>query len=281
MSMQRGGAPQGPAGTGKTETVKDLGKNFAIFVLIDNCDDAQTPMILSKTLAGISAAGAWVCFDEFNRISLDVLSVIASMFENIFDCLRRGDNNDTTLGEIPTIVRSSAAFFITMNPGYAGRSNLPDNLSCLFRPVAMMKADFISIARIELMSVGFKESYALSVKIVTMYDMMDKQFSKAKHYEFQMRSLKSVLRATGKIKQENPQMPEVQIAIKGIRDMNLSKLLAEDVILFDKLFEDLFPDCEEPEVDMNDVQIALEDCLEEQGKELNETIVVKAMQLYS
>jgi hypothetical protein len=39
--------------------------------------------------------------------------------------------------------------------------------------------------------------------------MMDKQFSKAKHYEFQMRSLKSVLRATGKIKQENPQMPEV------------------------------------------------------------------------
>jgi hypothetical protein len=48
-------------------------------------------------------------------------------------------------------------------------------------------------------------------------------------------------------------MPEVQIAIKGIRDMNLSKLLAQDVLLFDKLFEDLFPDCEEPEVDMNDV----------------------------
>ena len=63
--------------------------------------------------------------------------------------------------------------------------------------------------------------------------------------------------------------------------MNLSKLLAEDVLLFDKLFEDLFPDCEEPEVDMNDVQIALEDCLEESGRELNETIVVKAMQLYS
>jgi dynein heavy chain len=221
------------------------------------------PGYLAKTLAGISASGSWVCFDEFNRISLDVLSVIASMFENIFDCIRRGDGNACTLGDVPTMVLSTAAFFITMNPGYAGRSSLPDNLSALFRPVAMMKADFRAIARIELMSVGFKENDSLSVKIVTMYDMMDKQFSKAKHYEFQMRSLKSVLRATGKIKMENPQMPEVQIAIKGIRDMNLSKLLAQDVLLFDKLFEDLFPDCEEPEVDMNDVQIALEDALED------------------
>ena len=142
------------------------------------------PVILSKILAGISAAGAWVCFDEFNRISLDVLSVIASMFEVIFDCIRRGDGNACTLGDIPTKCLKDAGFFITMNPGYAGRSSLPDNLSALFRPVAMMKADFRAIARIELMSVGFKENDSLSVKIVTMYDMMDKQFSKAAHYEF-------------------------------------------------------------------------------------------------
>jgi dynein heavy chain len=211
------------------------------------------PTMLSKSLAGLSSSGAWGCFDEFNRISLDVLSVITSMFEAIFDCIRRGDGNATTLGDIPTQVSKDAGFFITMNPGYAGRSALPDNLAALFRPVAMMKADFRAIARIELMSVGFKENDPLSVKIVAMYDLMDKQLSKQSHYMFQMRELKAVLRAVGQIKSKSPQLNETSVCIKGIRDMNLAKLVSDDVLLFDKMFEDLFPDCEEPEINMDDL----------------------------
>lgn len=95
-----------------------------------------------------------------------------------------------------------------------------------------------------------------------------------------MRSLKSVLRAVAQIKQAFPQLNETSVAIKGIRDMNLAKLLPQDVLLFDKLFEDLFPDCEEPDISMDDLQIAIEDCLEDDNKELNEVIVVKAMQLF-
>jgi dynein heavy chain len=255
LSMYRGGAPQGPAGTGKTETVKDLGKSLAFFVLVENCDGTMNPQYLAGKLAGLSSSGAWGCFDEFNRILLDVLSVIASMFESIFDCIRQGQGEAKAcnLGDVPALVSKDAGFFITMNPGYAGRSSLPDNLAALFRPVAMMKADFRAIAKIELMSVGFKEAEVLSVKIVSIYDLMDKQLSKAKHYEFQMRSLKSVLRAVGAIKQSMPQLNETSVVIKGVRDMNLSKLLAEDVVLFDKMFEDLFPDCEEPEVNMDDL----------------------------
>jgi len=201
LNNSLGGAPEGPAGTGKTETIKDLSKNLGKKCFTYNCSDESDYNLMTKFFKGITMSGCWICFDEFNRISVDVLSVIAYQISILLTALKT-KNTHVVFEDVKMPLNLNMGIFITMNPDYAGRSDLPDNLKGSFRPLAMMIPNYDMITEIMLYSFGFNNARSLARKIVSSLKLASEQLSSQTHYDYGMRTLNGIITYIGILSQE-------------------------------------------------------------------------------
>ena len=352
LTLYLGGAPAGPAGTGKTETVKDLGKALGIPVYVFNCSDQMTHRTLADIFKGLAQTGAWGCFDEFNRIHVSVLSVVATQVSTLLGATRlllggklalhspadasvevgggvQGPHEtqvvdaDTqvwrALGRLPRSLGDfdfegdtirlvpTTGVFITMNPGYAGRTELPENLKALFRSCAMIVPDMALICENMMFAYGFSAARSLSVKFVTLYSLSKELLSPQAHYDWGLRAAKAVLMVAGRLKQgqvtpadeggpvggllpiasplaklgrkQEGRAAEEALLLRALRDFNMPKIVPADAPIFLRLVSDVFPGVDVPtEVD-DDLRSTAAAVCKAQGLQPEESFLAKVEQL--
>ncbi|KAK3110084.1 dynein heavy chain, partial [Teratosphaeriaceae sp. CCFEE 6253] len=290
LAQRLGGSPYGPAGTGKTESVKALGVQLGRFTLVFNCDDTFDFQAMGRIFLGISQVGAWGCFDEFNRLEERILSAVSQQIQNIQVGLRkRVENPDAQIDLVgrQLKVHPLTGMFITMNPGYAGRSNLPDNLKKLFRSVAMSKPDKEIIAEVMLFSQGFADARFLSRQTVPFFDRCSARLSKQPHYDFGLRALKSVLVSSGGLKRsrlgtgdEQAAGLESQIIVQSVRETIAPKLVRADASLMEQIEAESFPGVRYVPAPLESLRKALATVVNDRKLVATDAWLTKVLQLY-
>ncbi|KAI7931816.1 dynein heavy chain [Pyricularia oryzae] len=293
LCQRLGGSPYGPAGTGKTESVKALGVQLGRFTLVFCCDDTFDFQAMGRIFLGICQVGAWGCFDEFNRLEERILSAVSQQIQNIQLGLKQGAEDEKAQIELvgrQLHVNANTGIFITMNPGYAGRSNLPDNLKKLFRSVAMSKPDKELITEVMLYSQGFNQAKQISKQTVPFFDQCSAKLSKQPHYDFGLRALKSVLVSSGGLKRARltesegdigaEELVEPEILVQSIRETIAPKLIKNDVEIMTDIEKSCFPGISYVPANLQKLEEAMRTLAEERHLVVNDTWMTKVLQLY-
>nr|KAJ3421295.1 hypothetical protein HK105_003977 [Polyrhizophydium stewartii] len=302
LHSRLGGSPFGPAGTGKTESVKAMGAQLGRLVLVFCCDENFDFQSMGRIFTGLCQVGAWGCFDEFNRLDERILSAVSQQIQSIQLGLKSQAEIDL-VGKSLT-VHKDTGIFITLNPGYAGRSNLPDNLRKLFRSVAMTVPDRLLIAQVMLFSQGFRYAEVLASKVIPFFDICKEQLSPKNHYDFGLRALKSVLVSAGNLQRsrlallgasesdgadgDSPDLDtdaesrmEQAVLFQSIRETVFPKLVKSDVDLASSILSDVFPGIDSTDVALAKLRIEVLAACERYQLVATDEWMEKVVQLYN
>lgn len=248
---------------------------------------------MGRIFLGLCQVGAWGCFDEFNRLEERILSAVSQQIQTIQLGLRESlsgrDNQIELIGKRFTLHQETGVF-ITMNPGYAGRSNLPDNLKRLFRSIAMTKPDKELIAEVTFYAQGFQHAQKLASQVVPFFDACEQHLSPQVHYDFGLRALKSVLLSCGNLKRANIRditdkgpaelLWESSLIVRSVRETIMPKLVGKDPDTMISLLDHIFPDVLYTPTKFDHLRSLITEVARTQGFNVTDLCMEKILQLH-
>lgn len=288
LAQGLGGSPFGPAGTGKTESVKALGYSLGRMVKVFNCDDSFDYKSIERILLGLCKVGCWGCFDEFNRLDSANLSALASQVEAIQRGLNNySDHHQVELSGNSFSIHPNTGLFVTMNPGYAGRNELPENMKRLFRSFSMERPDLEMIIDVILTSQQLVHTKSLSEKLVDFFKGLEDATSRQIHYDFGLRAIKSILRMCGVKRQhagskseQDPQLrDELILVARCLEESLLPKLVPEDIPRFQGLLTKIFDAKGDPSSEFEAFYDRVQTSAAKEGFTVSEALLQKCSQI--
>lgn len=239
MHMYHGGNLKGSEYTGKTETIKDLGKHLAKYVIIINCSKCLDYKSINRIFLGksklfiyiklfidlkifsillfflliskgIVQQGAWCCFSQINQIKIEVLSSMTQQILSIFTALAANLKTLTIENKNIALV-PTCSIFITTSSSYKDNTKLPDNFKSMFRTTSMIVPDSKLIIETILFVEGFKNAKNLANKLFVLLSLFKQLFNKYYYYEYGLQSLIALIKYAGKYKRENASIPEDEV----------------------------------------------------------------------
>ncbi|XP_043978634.1 dynein axonemal heavy chain 1 isoform X2 [Gambusia affinis] len=279
LHRKLGGGVTGATGSGKTETIKDLGNALAMHTVVFNCSDKLKSFAVERFLKGVASSGAWAILDDIARVHVEVLSVVAQQISTIQKAQQQQAENFVFDGvEVPLV--PSCAIFFTMNFGHTSCNKIPANLKNLFRPVSMVIPEFDMIVEISLYSLGFSDASALSKKIDKFFKLLFDQLASQEHYYFDIRAVKAVIAVAGNLRRDNPAMNEGSICLQAIHEISIPQFSQSDLELVNAILKDLFHETQRMPMSYDVLEESLRDICKAKNLKDELGFINKCIQLY-
>ncbi|XP_025074096.1 dynein heavy chain 7, axonemal-like [Pogonomyrmex barbatus] len=268
----------GPTGTGKTETIKSLTRALAKPFYIINCNNSTSYDCAIRIFKGVISSGTWACFENFDKLRLELLSAIA---QNLTQMRQAVSSNLRTVSfeGCNLNLNVSGNICVSINSGQFGYSNLPDNLKVLFRPVSMMAPEVRRIAEIELFAGGFLHAKNLAVKLAAGYKLLSEHLGRKSHYDFSTSSPKTVVATAISMKRNIPDENEYNLLLRSMVRVNIPQLCDTDIPIFQNIMQDIFPESVVLPFDCSAILNALEIICAKRYLTLHTIFKLKALQI--